>query len=78
MAGKSTKAPGRPFPKGESGNPAGRSRRPEVAARAHAPAAVEALAAVMSDPAVEPAVRVKAAAAILDCSAATRVRAEAR
>ena len=74
MADTGERLRGRPFPEGVSGNPAGRSRRPDVAARDHAAKAVEAFAAIVGDPAVEASVRVSAAAAILKCGEAHRAR----
>lgn len=68
---------GRPFPKGSTPNPGGLPKL-TAAARVHAPDAVEVLAATMRDPAVEPAVRVTAAAKLLDCSTVVRVREGAR
>src|SRR5262245_32659217 len=60
---------GRRFQKGQSGNPGGRPK--EIAevkelARAHMPAAIEALASIMSDPKASDAARVSAACALLD------------
>lgn len=60
---------GRPFPKGQSGNPGGRPR--EVGdlrslAREHTQEALDTLTAIMQDDNVSPATRVSAACAILD------------
>ena len=62
------RGPGKPFQKGQSGNPGGRPR--EIAevkelARAHSEAAIEALVDVMQN-SNSPAARVSAATAILD------------
>jgi len=60
---------GRPFVKGQSGNPRGRPRRDyDLAelARAHTPAALATLAEIMSDKSAQPSARVAAASAILD------------
>ena len=58
-----------PFKKGQSGNPGGRPK--EIAevkelARAHMPAAIEALASIMNNPKASDAARVSAATALLD------------
>src|SRR5262249_16797293 len=60
---------GRPFQKGQSGNPGGRPK--EIAevkdlARQHMPAAIEALVSIMSNPKASDAARVSAAAALLE------------
>src|SRR5262245_37687483 len=60
---------GKPFQKGQSGNPGGRPK--EIAevkelARAHMPAAIEALASIMNNPKASDAARVSAATALLD------------
>ena len=60
---------GRPFQKGQSGNPGGRPK--EIAevkelAREHMPAAIEALASIMNNPKASDAARVSAASALLD------------
>jgi hypothetical protein len=60
---------GRPFKKGQSGNPGG---RPKVVAevrelaRAHTAEAIETLVSIMTDPKSAPAARVSAANALLD------------
>ena len=60
---------GRPFKKGQSGNPGG---RPKVVAevnelaRAHIAEAIETLASIMTNPKSAPAARVSAANALLD------------
>src|SRR5262249_33067619 len=60
---------GRPFQKGQSGNPGGRPK--EIAevkelAREHMPAAIEALASIMNNPKASDAARVSAPAALVD------------
>jgi hypothetical protein len=60
---------GRPFQKGQSGNPGGRPK--EIAevkelARQHVPAAIEALASITNNPKASDAARVSAACALLD------------
>jgi hypothetical protein len=60
---------GRPFPKGQSGNPGGRPK--EILAivelaRAHSPAAIRTLASIVGDKKAPPAARVAAANSILD------------
>jgi hypothetical protein len=60
---------GRPFKKGQSGNPGGRPK--EIAevkelAREHMPAAIEALVSIMNNPKASDAARVSAATALLD------------
>lgn len=60
---------GRPFEKGQSGNPGGRPK--EIAwlrelAREHTEAAIRTLAAVMNDGGASPSARVAAASALLD------------
>jgi Family of unknown function (DUF5681) len=60
---------GKPFKKGQSGNPGGRPRVvaevPELA-RAHTVEAVETLVSIMTNPKSAPAARVSAANALLD------------
>jgi hypothetical protein len=63
------KTVGRPFPKGQSGNPGGRPKAlHEVIelARSYAPDAIRTLASVMLDEESPPAARIGAASAILD------------
>src|SRR5215467_5572732 len=60
---------GKPFQKGQSGNPGGRPK--EIAevkelAREHMPAAIEALASIMNNPKASDAARFSAASALLD------------
>src|SRR5262245_66323643 len=60
---------GKPFQKGQSGNPGGRPK--EIAevkelAREHMPAAIEALVSIMNNPKASDAARVSAANALLD------------
>src|SRR5262245_14390314 len=60
---------GKPFQKGQSGNPGGRPK--EIAevkelARQHMPAAIETLATIMKNPKASDAARVSAATALLD------------
>src|SRR5262245_34970080 len=60
---------GKPFQKGQSGNPGGRPK--EIAevkelAREHMPAAIEALVSIMNNPKASDAARVSAATALLD------------
>src|SRR5262245_26291041 len=60
---------GKPFQKGQSGNPGGRPK--EIAevkelAREHMPDAIEALASIMNNPKASDAARVSAATALLD------------
>src|SRR5262245_56666295 len=60
---------GKPFQKGQSGNPGGRPK--EIAeikalARQHMPAALEALASIMNNPKASDAARVSAATALHD------------
>jgi hypothetical protein len=60
---------GRPFQKGVSGNPGGRSkalRDVEAAAREHTPTAIKTLADICGDAALPPSARVSAAIALLD------------
>ena len=60
---------GRPFKKGESGNPGGRPRQIadiQALAREHSVRAVNALTSIMEDEKASPAARVSAASAILD------------
>jgi hypothetical protein len=60
---------GRPFPKGQSGNPGGRPKElHEVIelARSYAPRAIETLASLLLDEDVAPTARIAAASAILD------------
>jgi hypothetical protein len=62
-------APGKPFQKGQSGNPGGRPKEiPEVRAKAREMTveALETLAAIMRSPKAPPPARVTAAVAILD------------
>jgi hypothetical protein len=69
-AGSSKKAaPGRPFQKGQSGNPSGRAKIPEdvkEAARAHTEEAIRTLAEIMGDSAAQPGARVRAAESLLN------------
>ena len=67
----SRKAPpaGRPFQKGQSGNPGGRPKLlkdVEAAAREHTEAAIETLAEICKNADAPPAARVSAASVILD------------
>ena len=60
---------GKPFQKGQSGNPGGRPK--EIAevkelAREHMPAAIEALVSIMNNTKASDAARVSAASALLD------------
>ena len=60
---------GKPFQKGQSGNPGGRPK--EIAevkelAREHMPAAIEALVSIMNNTKASDAARVSAATALLD------------
>jgi hypothetical protein len=60
---------GKPFQKGQSGNPGGRPK--EIAevkelAREHMPAAINALVSIMNNPKASDAARVSAATALLD------------
>src|SRR5262245_14683911 len=60
---------GKPFQKGQSGNPGGRPK--EIAevkelARQHMPAAIDALVSIMNNPKASDAARVSAATALLD------------
>ena len=60
---------GKPFQKGQSGNPGGRPKQiAEVKelARQHMPAAIEALVSIMNNPKASDAARVSAASALLD------------
>ena len=63
-ASESRRVLGRPFQKGQSGNPGGRNRTADVAAlaRQHTAAAIEALVAALKDPKT----RVPAAVALLN------------
>lgn len=68
-AGTETKPRGRPFQKGQSGNPGGRPAIPEhvrEACRALTETAVETLKSVMTDKGAPAAARVSAANAVLD------------
>ncbi|MFN9029515.1 MAG: hypothetical protein ACK54C_00105 [Betaproteobacteria bacterium] len=68
-AASATKPRGRPFPKGVSGNPAGRPKVPEhvrEACRALTDKAVQTLRVVMDDGDAPAAARVSAANAVLD------------
>ena len=61
--------PGKPFPKGQSGNPSGRPKLPEEVrdrARSLSIEALETLAAIMKDTEAPPSARVAAANVILD------------
>lgn len=64
--------PGRPFPKGKSGNPGGRPKlTPEelearTLAKQHTKEAIETLVGIMQDKKASPAARVSAACEILD------------
>jgi hypothetical protein len=69
MTEQLTKPPGRPFPKGVSGNPGGRPkavRKVVELAQANTPAAIQTLIEIHSDPKVDPRARVAAANALLD------------
>ena len=60
---------GKPFKKGQSGNPGGRPKviaEVKELARAHTAEAIETLASIMTDPKAVPAARVSAANALLD------------
>lgn len=63
------RGPGRPFRRGQSGNPSGRPKRLELAralAQTHTVEAIETLFAIMRDTAQPAAARVRAAEAVLD------------
>jgi Family of unknown function (DUF5681) len=60
---------GKPFQKGQSGNPGGRPREiaeVKVLARSHMPAAIEVLVSIMKNVKASDAARVSAATALLD------------
>jgi Family of unknown function (DUF5681) len=60
---------GKPFKKGQSGNPGGRPKvvaEVKELARAHTGEAIETLVSIMSSPKAAPAARVSAANALLD------------
>jgi hypothetical protein len=60
---------GKPFQKGQSGNPGGRPKvvaEVKELARAHTSEAVKTLVSIMNDPKCPPAARVSAANALLD------------
>lgn len=60
---------GRPFRKGQSGNPSGRAKTPPeflAQARASAPEALQVAITLMRDEAADPKLRLQAAALVLD------------
>ena len=63
------RAPGKPFEKGQSGNPSGRPKIPpelREAAKAAAPEALQVAIDLMRNPGVEPADRLRAAQIVMD------------
>jgi len=63
------KTPGKPFQKGQSGNPGGRPKVPEEikeAFRAAGPNACECLCKIIADPAAKDSDKIRAAEVILD------------
>jgi hypothetical protein len=61
--------PGRPFPRGRSGNPGGRPKAladVQAYARQQTNTAIDVLASIMSDEKASPAARIAAANALLD------------
>ena len=68
-AAKSKKVPGKPFQKGQSGNPGGRPKVPEElreAFRANSQDACDALCKILKDPAAKDSDKIRAAEIILD------------